>query len=206
MSNHVRGHLKRIGRGLGSGGPGSSRSPLCILNDLLRDETEHRSLLALLGRRPSHSRPFVSQKFASSDGLFLTPTGVPVKVQHSRAQVGATAGARAAGSGDGGELKSRLWSMEEASQCKKKVEEEIRVEDHRGVDRAPSSTLVELLRRRKQEREQEMRDGQQAHGARRQLPISPARESIGRLAALKPDPGWCQGMERSLWGEKKKKN
>lgn len=80
-------------------------------------------------------------------------------------------------------------------------EEEIRVEDHRGVAGAPSSTLVELLRRRKQEREQEMRDGQQAHGARRHFPISPARESVGRLAALKPDPGWSQGMHRSLFSD-----
>ncbi|XP_031431278.1 zinc finger protein 644 isoform X2 [Clupea harengus] len=186
LSNHVRGHLKRIGRGLGSGDPGSStRSPLCILNELLRDKTEHRSLLGLLGRRPSHTRPFVSQKFAGSDGLFLTPTGIPIKVQHSRAQVGV---------GGGGESKSRLWFGEERTESKrreKKVEEEeIRVEDHGGVDGAPSSTLVELLRRRKQE--QEMRERHQTH-ARRQLPISPARESVARLAVLKPDPGWSQG-------------
>ncbi|XP_062412241.1 zinc finger protein 644 [Sardina pilchardus] len=206
LSNHVRGHLKRIGRGLGPGGPGSSsRSPLCILNELLRDETEHRSLLALLGRRPSHSRPFVSQKFASSDGLFLTPTGVPVKVQHSRAaRVGAGAPAECDGGG-GGEPKSRLWSGDEAAaegkkKEKKLEEEEIRVEDHRGGGAVPSSTLVELLRRRKQEREQEMREGQQqqqqqqqVHGVRRPLPSSPARESGARLAALKPDPCWSQG-------------
>lgn len=71
-------------------------------------------------------------------------------------------------------------------------EEEIRVEDHGGVDGAPSSTLVELLRRRKQE--QEMRERHQTH-ARRQLPISPARESVARLAVLKPDPGWSQGKK-----------
>ncbi|KAL2090348.1 hypothetical protein ACEWY4_015036 [Coilia grayii] len=215
LSNHVRGHLKRIGRGLGSsggsGGPGvpgvpasSSRSPLCILNELLRDKTEHRSLLALLGRRPSHSRPFVSQKFAGSDGLFLTPTGVPVKVQHSRARGSGAAGtgAGSGGAGGGGEPKSQPWAGAEMAEGKRKekkeeVEQEIRVGDASrgavGGAVVPSSTLVELLRRRKQEREQEMRGGHHTHAPRRQLPISPARESVGRLAALKPDPGWSQG-------------
>ncbi|XP_063056440.1 uncharacterized protein znf644b [Engraulis encrasicolus] len=369
LSNHVRGHLKRIGRGLGSTGrlgipggaaaspgavpsssivallssaasapnstssggggggagagtgTGNSRSPLSILNELLRDETEHRSILALLGhRRPAHARarprPFVSQnKLSARDsdrdgGLFLTPTGVPGKAQHQQQQqqyggrgrggaaggvssrtsggprdrTAAVTGSSGGGGGGGGE----------------EEEQEIRVgglhhQHHHqrgqggrgrgyggggGVDRSAStasafasvigagagagptvvqsSTLVELLRRRKQEREALMRQykeqrihdrnqghqgnqrnhernhdriqgnhersnernqghqgnqknyernherihqgnhqgNHQGHAARRQqLNSSPAREreSVGRLAALKPDPDWSQG-------------
>ncbi|MCJ8729638.1 hypothetical protein PDJAM_G00108770 [Pangasius djambal] len=79
LSNHVRGHLKRIGKPIS----GVSKSPLCILTELLQDENEHRNVLRALEAKPRLSRPFISQKFAGSEGLFLTPTGVPVKIQHS---------------------------------------------------------------------------------------------------------------------------
>ncbi|KAF4079271.1 hypothetical protein AMELA_G00191140 [Ameiurus melas] len=79
LSNHVRGHLKRIGKPIS----GVNKSPLCILTELLQDENEHRNILRALEAKPRISRPFISQTFAGSEGLFLTPTGVPVKIQHS---------------------------------------------------------------------------------------------------------------------------
>uniref|UniRef100_A0A671SYS5 Zinc finger protein 644b n=1 Tax=Sinocyclocheilus anshuiensis TaxID=1608454 RepID=A0A671SYS5_9TELE len=41
LSNHVRGHLKRIGKPI----LGASKSPLCILTELLQDETEYRNII-----------------------------------------------------------------------------------------------------------------------------------------------------------------
>ncbi|XP_035271336.1 zinc finger protein 644-like isoform X2 [Anguilla anguilla] len=79
LSNHVRGHLKRIGKTISS----TSKSPVCILNEMMKDEEEHQNILQVLNKKRFLSRPFVSQKFASSDGLFLTPTGIPVKIQHA---------------------------------------------------------------------------------------------------------------------------
>lgn len=79
LSNHVRGHLKRLGKPI----TGVSKSPLCILTELLKDENEHRNVLRALETKPRLSRPFISPKFAGSEGLFLTPTGVPVKIQNS---------------------------------------------------------------------------------------------------------------------------
>ncbi|XP_046710859.1 zinc finger protein 644 isoform X2 [Silurus meridionalis] len=80
LSNHVRGHLKRIGKPIS----GVSKSPLCILNELLQDENEHRNVLRALETKPRLSRPTVSRKFErETEGLFLTPTCIPVNIQHS---------------------------------------------------------------------------------------------------------------------------
>ncbi|KAL1022636.1 hypothetical protein UPYG_G00030310 [Umbra pygmaea] len=78
LSNHVRGHLKRIGKTI----TGSSKSPVCILTELLKDEQEHQKILQILKGKQFFSRPIISQKFIGSDGLFQTPTGMPVKIQH----------------------------------------------------------------------------------------------------------------------------
>lgn len=53
LSNHVRGHLRRIGRS------STSKSPLCVLHELLEDRRERRNVHRV--RFPS--RPLVSQRF-----------------------------------------------------------------------------------------------------------------------------------------------
>uniref|UniRef100_A0A8C7Q1J3 Zinc finger protein 644b n=1 Tax=Oncorhynchus mykiss TaxID=8022 RepID=A0A8C7Q1J3_ONCMY len=50
LSNHVRGHLKRIGKTSTS----TSKSPVCILNELLKDEQEHQNILQILNRYCKH--------------------------------------------------------------------------------------------------------------------------------------------------------
>uniref|UniRef100_A0A8C7PU73 Zinc finger protein 644 n=1 Tax=Oncorhynchus mykiss TaxID=8022 RepID=A0A8C7PU73_ONCMY len=47
LSNHVRGHLKRIGK---TSTTSTSKSPVCILNELLQDEQEHQNILQTLNR------------------------------------------------------------------------------------------------------------------------------------------------------------
>ncbi|KAM9482242.1 zinc finger protein 644 isoform 1-T3 [Clarias gariepinus] len=79
LSNHVRGHLKRIGKPIS----GVSKSPLRILTELLQDENEHRNVLRALEAKPRLSRPLISRKFAGSEGSYVIPTGFPVKLQHT---------------------------------------------------------------------------------------------------------------------------
>ncbi|XP_056132781.1 zinc finger protein 644 [Lampris incognitus] len=78
LSNHVRGHLKRIGKTISS----DNKSPVCFLNELLQDKREHQNILQILNRNQSPSRPFVSQKIVSSNGSFLRHTGISMKIQY----------------------------------------------------------------------------------------------------------------------------
>uniref|UniRef100_A0A3B1IYK8 Zinc finger protein 644 n=1 Tax=Astyanax mexicanus TaxID=7994 RepID=A0A3B1IYK8_ASTMX len=138
LSNHVRGHLKRIGKPIS----GVSKSPLSILTELLQDENEHRKILRSLQAKPRLSRSFISQKFTGSDGLFLTPTGVPVKVRHQWPSNGLD------------------------SEEKKKTSREINE-----TSETSSSTLVELLKRKRQDVElQEDKGDSQAARTRSIIP------------------------------------
>ncbi|XP_036425350.1 zinc finger protein 644 [Colossoma macropomum] len=147
LSNHVRGHLKRIGKPI----TGVSKSPLCILTELLQDENEHQKILHSLQAKPHLSRPFISQKFAGSEGLFLTPTGVPVKVQHQ-------------------------WpSSEPRSEDgeKRKKSEDISV-----INETSSSTLIELLKRKRLDPElEEVKGHSQAARTRCIVPSSKSADS-----------------------------
>ncbi|KAG9277783.1 zinc finger protein 644 [Astyanax mexicanus] len=138
LSNHVRGHLKRIGKPIS----GVSKSPLSILTELLQDENEHRKILRSLQAKPRLSRSFISQKFTGSDGLFLTPTGVPVKVRHQWPSNGLD------------------------SEEKKKTSREINE-----TSETSSSSLVELLKRKRQDVElQEDKGDSQAARTRSIIP------------------------------------
>uniref|UniRef100_A0A672JWY7 Zinc finger protein 644 n=1 Tax=Sinocyclocheilus grahami TaxID=75366 RepID=A0A672JWY7_SINGR len=124
LSNHVRGHLKRIGKPIS----GASKSPLCILTELLQDETEYRNIIRVFGSRPHLSKPFVSQKFASSDGLFLTSSGIPMKIHHT--------------TGPPDE-----WTMIRPPQVDRK---------RKRTDKVQSSTLEDLLGNKEVEQEMEV--------------------------------------------------
>ncbi|XP_029942753.1 zinc finger protein 644-like [Salarias fasciatus] len=76
LSNHVRGHLKHVGKRAISSSTGS-KSPLCILNQLLKDKKEHRNILQVLNKSHAASRLSASQKLGG--GSFLSQTDVPVK-------------------------------------------------------------------------------------------------------------------------------
>uniref|UniRef100_A0A3Q3GRQ6 Zinc finger protein 644-like n=1 Tax=Labrus bergylta TaxID=56723 RepID=A0A3Q3GRQ6_9LABR len=76
LTNHVRGHLKRIGV------TSTSKSPLSILHELLQDNKEHRNILQVLNGSQDPSRSFASQKFTRSKSLGFMQRGVPVKIQY----------------------------------------------------------------------------------------------------------------------------
>ncbi|XP_051569106.1 zinc finger protein 644-like isoform X1 [Myxocyprinus asiaticus] len=160
LSNHVRGHLKRIGKPIS----GASKSPLWILTELLQDESEYRNIMRVLGARPHFSKPFFSQKFANSDGLFLTSTGIPIKIRH------------ATGTPDAGQ-----WSMIRSPPVDREMQR---------TDTVPSSILEDLLGNRKLEQEKEVR----GHSEKNMTPlaISSTSGSIPRTSSVKLDPTWSE--------------
>ncbi|XP_068564004.1 zinc finger protein 644 isoform X2 [Cebidichthys violaceus] len=140
LSNHVRGHLKRIGRSVTSTG----KSPLGILNELLRDKKEHQNVVQVLDKSPFPSR-------IGSDGLILMRMGIPVKIQFEMRSPRPT-----------------LDSFVPKQEAEAFSDRRLQVEAQRGSE-ASSSTLVELLKVRQQSTELPARSDQEAH-ATRELP------------------------------------
>ncbi|XP_026069634.1 zinc finger protein 644-like [Carassius auratus] len=162
LSNHVRGHLKRIGKSIS----GASKSPLCILMELLQDETEYMNIMKVFGSRPQLSKPFVSQKFASSDGLFLTSSGIPMKIH------------RTTGTPD-------EWTMIKPPQVDR---------EKKRTDKVQSSTLEDLLGNRKMEQEMEVEG--HSEEARTPSTISSTSGSLPRTSSVKLDPTWSQDNKK----------
>lgn len=79
LSNHVRGHLKRLGKTELE----AHKSPLSILTEMMQNEAEAENIAKLLSSKQFRYKPFVSQKFATSDGLFLAPNGITIKLQQN---------------------------------------------------------------------------------------------------------------------------
>ncbi|XP_067892856.1 zinc finger protein 644 isoform X1 [Heterodontus francisci] len=79
LSNHVRGHLKRLGKTELE----AHKSPLSILTEMMQNEAEAENISKLLSSKQFRYKPFVSQKFATSDGLFLAPNGITIKLQQN---------------------------------------------------------------------------------------------------------------------------
>ncbi|XP_069795268.1 zinc finger protein 644 isoform X2 [Narcine bancroftii] len=79
LSNHVRGHLKRLGKTELE----AHKSPLSILTEMMQNDAESENIAKLLSSKQFRYKPFVSQKFATSDGLFLAPNGITIKLQQN---------------------------------------------------------------------------------------------------------------------------
>ncbi|KAG7456699.1 hypothetical protein MATL_G00238710 [Megalops atlanticus] len=164
LSNHVRGHLKRIGKTVSS----ASKSPLCILNEMMQDEEEYRNILQVLNKKQFLSRPYVSQKFACSDGLFLSPAGVPVKVQHL-------------------DQEGKAWGPAAGSSPEDEGLDKKRADAKPGVRGPHSSTLIELLKKKKLDEEMEMKKRSQT--ARKYLTAGPPKERGVATQQLRVEPG-----------------
>ncbi|KAL6108482.1 znf644 [Pungitius sinensis] len=131
LTNHVRGHLKRIGTSVSSTG----KSPLCMLKELLRGKKEHQNTLQVLDKRKPPSG-------VSSDGLILMHMGVPVKIRLDM---------RSPRSTD---------SLEAKQEPEAFSDRRLQVEAQRGPE-ASSSILVELLGVRQQRMELSARSKQE---------------------------------------------
>lgn len=65
QSNHIRGHLKKIGKGYAS----KNKSPLLYLRELMRDKKELQRALHILGKRRNRFQYDASPKFPRADWL-----------------------------------------------------------------------------------------------------------------------------------------
>ncbi|XP_076976422.1 zinc finger protein 644 isoform X4 [Tamandua tetradactyla] len=78
LSNHVRGHLKRLGKTKWD----AHKSPICVLNEMMQNEEKYEKILKALNSRRIIPRPFVAQKLASSDD-FLSQNVIPLEAYHN---------------------------------------------------------------------------------------------------------------------------
>ncbi|XP_004635794.1 zinc finger protein 644 isoform X4 [Octodon degus] len=78
LSNHVRGHLKRLGKTKWD----AHKSPICVLNEMMQNEEKYEKILKALNSRRIIPRPFVAQKLASSDD-FLSHSVLPLEAYHN---------------------------------------------------------------------------------------------------------------------------
>lgn len=139
---------------------------------MMQDEEEYRNILQVLNKKQFLSRPFVSQKFASSDGLFLSPTGVPVKVQHIAQD-------------------DKPWGAATSGQEEESVEKEPAGTKH-GVKGPHSSTLIELLKKKKLEEEMEKNRSQTA---RKCVSVSPSKDRTVATQPVKTESSWLPGKD-----------
>ncbi|XP_042367963.1 zinc finger protein 644 [Plectropomus leopardus] len=167
LSNHVRGHLRRIGRSVTS----SSKSPLCILNELLQDKKEHQNILQVLNKSRFPSRSCVSQKFISGSGLLLMHMGIPVKIQYQMRSP-----------------RALFVPKQEAGAFSEK--KNLQVEAQRDT-KASSSTLVELLQMRQDSLELAARKRQEANAPRTLCDFTKDYKEETRKTKLEPD--WTHG-------------
>ncbi|XP_064284388.1 zinc finger protein 644 isoform X1 [Passer domesticus] len=78
LSNHVRGHLKRLGKTKWD----AHKSPICVLNEMMQNEEKYEKILKALNSRRIIPRPFVAQKFAANDD-FLSQNVIPLEAYHN---------------------------------------------------------------------------------------------------------------------------
>ncbi|KAK5930174.1 hypothetical protein CgunFtcFv8_026435 [Champsocephalus gunnari] len=152
LSNHVRGHLKRIGRSATS----TSKSPLSILHELLQDEREHQNILQNQPPPP----PFVSQKFISSNSLVLMHTAIPLKTQHDTRSPALM-------------LDSLVPKQEAEAEAQRDT-------------KASSSTLVALLKMRRERMQLTARHNQEASGTRELYDLTKDYMEQTQITSLEP--------------------
>lgn len=77
QSNHIRGHLKRLGKSISS----KNKSPLCLLRELMRDKKEFQRALQIIGRKRKPSQGFKAfAKQTSVDCLTPPSVGIPKRI------------------------------------------------------------------------------------------------------------------------------
>ncbi|XP_053568678.1 zinc finger protein 644 isoform X1 [Bombina bombina] len=77
LSNHVRGHLKRLGKTKWD----SHKSPICVLNEMLQNEETYEEILKALNSRRTH-KPFTEQKSSSNNDCLTTNT-IPLEAHRN---------------------------------------------------------------------------------------------------------------------------
>lgn len=72
QSNHIRGHLKKLGKSFAT----KNKSPLILLRELMRDKKELQRALQILGKKRNHFQYGASPKLPSADCFTSPPIGI----------------------------------------------------------------------------------------------------------------------------------
>ncbi|KAG7525501.1 zinc finger protein 644-like [Solea senegalensis] len=73
QSNHIRGHLKKLGKNIST----KKKSPLVLLRELMRDKKEFQRALQIVGKRRNHFQYGGSPKLSNADRFTPPPIGIP---------------------------------------------------------------------------------------------------------------------------------
>lgn len=73
QSNHIRGHLKKLGKSFAT----KNKSPLFLLRELMRDKKEFQRALQILGKRRNHYQYGASPKLSSVNRFTQPSIGIP---------------------------------------------------------------------------------------------------------------------------------
>ncbi|XP_030631519.1 zinc finger protein 644a [Chanos chanos] len=148
LSNHVRGHLKRLKKAFSTT---AAKSPVLVLKELMRDKKQFQARVQALQKKSRESRSVKHVGLISSNGLFYSSTA---KVQSFRR---------------GGKQQGPVSSQSGEERREKK-----RVETKDGVKGSPSSDLIGILKKRKTHEETKVKSPSQT--ARKAIHISPTKE------------------------------
>lgn len=72
QSNHIRGHLKKLGKSFAT----KNKSPLMLLRELMRDKKEFQRAVQILGKRRNHFQYGASPKLSNVDCFMSPSTGI----------------------------------------------------------------------------------------------------------------------------------
>lgn len=168
----MRGHLKRIGGNVTS----TSKSPLCILNELLQDKKGHQTILQTLKKSQFPPRPLVSQRFISSNGFFQIRAGIPVKVPF--------------GLRNPYPIFENFVPKQEAEAISERKKLQVKAQR---CPKATSSTLVELLKMRQESMELTATNNQQAYATRNFCDMTKDYKEENEMGGV--EQNWTHGME-----------
>ncbi|XP_023137892.1 zinc finger protein 644a [Amphiprion ocellaris] len=165
QSNHIRGHLKKLGKSFST----KNKSPLILLRELMRDKKEFQRALQIIGKRRNHFHYGASPKLPSADRFTLPPTGIPKS--HSITSVCTDA-----------KPLMPTFSLAEIESDKRQLETKLDVKD----SLSGTTALIGILKKRKCQEDARLKGSSQM--SRNVLTVSSNSEhSSGRVASSLPN-------------------
>ncbi|KAK9538980.1 hypothetical protein VZT92_004118 [Zoarces viviparus] len=166
QSNHIRGHLKKLGRSFAT----KNKSPLFLLRELMRDKKEFQRAIQILGKRRNHFQYGASPKVSNVDRF--TPS--PIGIQKSNYFPSVCADARAV---------MPTFSLVEMESEKKQLDTKLDVKN----SLSGTTALIGILKKRKCQEDGRIKGS--SHMSRNMLAVSSNNEhsSGSRLASSLPN-------------------
>ncbi|XP_029930193.1 zinc finger protein 644a [Myripristis murdjan] len=148
QSNHIRGHLKRLGKSIST----KNKSPLCLLRELMRDKKEFHRALQILGKKRNHFQFGASTKLSNVDRLTTPSTGI--FKNHSISSIY-------------GDAKPQVPKFSLAGMASEKKQLETKLEVKGSL--SGTSALIGILKKRKCQEDSKLKS---SHISRSVLPVS----------------------------------